>query len=379
MACPFAALQEEAAADARGQCPGSCSVESSGSLPVIPCAAQPLGEAVVTQVLPALDYLGQPLEPSTTAIIQAAVANPNDESTNAAIQNALDPHCLAVINVNPESRVKLQPGLVKPVLVESGWTVFLVKVHNEAGVTAPLRGMSPNAASTRDSPTDKLRDRWLGLAVFDREPMKKTLSGLTVEYRLVQLYSRDAGMREAKILFDVGQGTQDLGFRNEIDLLFKCLPAQHVVLRVLDENDEPCCAGFEIRDNFGRIYPALSKRTAPDDACSPEICRGDGDALRLSLGRYTVKITGGPEMVSELRVVDVTHELTELSFKVPKAMPTTGSDLLSQHNALQSGGTAGTADALATPALWCVLATVVVASAVGVRGAAGVLRWCRTV
>ena len=33
----------------------------------------------------------------------------------------------------------------------------------------------------------------------------------------MQLYSRDVGKREAKLGFDVGQGTQDLGFRNEVD------------------------------------------------------------------------------------------------------------------------------------------------------------------
>ena len=42
------------------------------------------------------------------------------------------------------------------------------------------------------------------------------LSGLVLEYRIVQLYSRDPGQREATLTFDVGQGTQDLGYRNEV-------------------------------------------------------------------------------------------------------------------------------------------------------------------
>jgi hypothetical protein len=247
------------------------------SLPVISVEAQPLG-ASVTRVLAALDYLGQPLDATATAAIESAVADPDETAAIATIQNTLDPHCLAVINVNPESRVKLQPGPVEPILVESGWTVFLVKVHNEAGVTAQLRARSPNAASTFDSPKDELRDRWLELALFETQPLAKTLSGLAVEYRIVQLYSRDAGKREAKILFDVGQGTQDLGFRNEIDVLFQCQPAQDVVLRVRDEND--------------------------------------GDTLRLPPGRYAVKFMRGPEMLPELRTVDVSPELSELAFKV---------------------------------------------------------------
>ena len=333
----------------------------SDSLPVIPCAAQPLGETV-TQVLAALDYLGQPLDAATTAQIKAAISNPNEVAANAAIQNALDPHCLAVINVNPESRVKLQPGAVKPLLVEAGWKVFLVKVHNEAGVTAQLRGMSPNAASMSDSPKDQLRDRWLGLSVFDGEPMARTLSGLVVEYRLVQLYSRDAGMREAKILFDVGQGTQDLGFRNEIDILFKCLPAQNIVLQLLDDNDEPCSAGFEIRDKFDRIYPAQSKRTAPDVASHPEIYRGHGDVVRLAPGRYTVKVIHCPtRMVVERRTANVTHELTKLSFKVPKTISPPESeatlDALAADSITSSAGV-----------MWCLAATVAAAAVFGAGG-----------
>jgi hypothetical protein len=49
----------------------------------------------------------------------------------------LDPLCLAFVNVNPESRVKVARGPAKAQLVEQGWSVFLIKVHNDAGLTAP--------------------------------------------------------------------------------------------------------------------------------------------------------------------------------------------------------------------------------------------------
>ena len=54
--------------------------------------------------------------------------------------------------------------------------------------------------------------RWADVSVFQDRPLKRALSGLSLEYRIVQIHSRDAGKREAKISFDVGQGTQDLGF-----------------------------------------------------------------------------------------------------------------------------------------------------------------------
>jgi hypothetical protein len=48
---------------------------------------------------------------------------------------------------------------------------------------------------------------------------------LELEYRIARLYSHAAGRREASLAFDVGQGTQDLGFRNELPILFECLSA----------------------------------------------------------------------------------------------------------------------------------------------------------
>ena len=73
----------------------------------------------------------------------------------------------------------------------------------------------------------------------DSQPLVSTLSGLACEYRILQLYARDAGLREAKLMFDVGQGTQDLGFRNEIDVLFDVQLAHEVTLHVTDENGAP--------------------------------------------------------------------------------------------------------------------------------------------
>jgi hypothetical protein len=53
----------------------------------------------------------------------------------------------------------------------------------------------------------------------------RTLSGLELAYRIVRLFSHNAGRREASLAFDAGQGTQDLGFRNEVPILFECRPA----------------------------------------------------------------------------------------------------------------------------------------------------------
>ena len=54
---------------------------------------------------------------------------------------------------------------------------------------------------------------------------------------------------EAKLVFDVGQGTQDLGFRNELNVLFDCQPAVKVGLEVLDDDGKtPVTGQFVFRD-----------------------------------------------------------------------------------------------------------------------------------
>lgn len=117
-----------------------------------------------------------------------------------------DRACLVGVHINPEMRVKVARGPARAELVVGGWRAFLVKVHNEAGTTAALRATASGG--------------WVEVEMVDRTP----LSGQALEYRGVRLYSREAGRREVSLMFDVGQGTQDLGFRNEVPVLFVCHP-----------------------------------------------------------------------------------------------------------------------------------------------------------
>ena len=125
--------------------------------------------------------------------------------------------------------------------------------------------------------------------------MTPTLSGLLAEYRILQIYSRDAGKREAGIAFNVGQGTQDIGFRNEVAILFNCKRGVKVVLEVIDHDGKPTTGQFVIRDQRGRVYPAKSKRLAPDFFFHDQIYRHNGEAVILSPGKYNVVYSRGPE------------------------------------------------------------------------------------
>ncbi len=267
--------------------------------------AQPL-KAQAKRIAEALGFLGQPLSKEQAAALEKAAAEKEDAVAIDAIQTVLDPLCLAGVNINPESRVKVARGAAEAELVQQGSRVFLVKVHNEAGVTAALRASSPNAlplyTRSSNSPAPKVTvkpddvpDRWLDITMFEQQPLVKALSGLDLEYRIVQLYSRDAGKREAKIAFDVGQGTQDLGFRNEINVLFEIAPAVPVKLTVLDDDGKPTTAHFVFRDRRGNVYPAKGRRLAPDFFFHDQIYRHSGEEVLLPPGEYQVAYGRGPE------------------------------------------------------------------------------------
>lgn len=287
--------------------------------PVTTVEQQPL-VAASERLLEALTYAGAPLAKDDEAKLRAAMKESSRLKSVVGIQKVLDEYCLAVVNINPESRVKVAEGLAKKELVQQGWRTFLVKVENEAGVTAVLQAESPNAAPIyqrgrsrgRQRPQtddnlvkpDEIPGRFLDLAMVDGQPLKKNLSGLAVEYRIIQLYSRDVGRREAQLGFNVGQGTQDIGFRNSVPILFNCVPAVEVSLGVKDIDGSPTTAAFVIRDTMGRIYPNPARRLAPDFFFHNQVYRADGESVHLPPGDYTVEVSRGPEY----RVA--THNLT---------------------------------------------------------------------
>jgi hypothetical protein len=170
-------------------------------------------------LLDALEKFEAVLPADTVKAVRALLANkaPDDPREVAgAVQKLLDAHCLIGVNINPESRVKAARGPRRAELVRDRAVYVLVKVHNDGGVTHPLAATSPQKIESGK----KGRDRWLELAVIDRKPFVKRLSGAKVEYRLLELTARQAGKREATLAFDVGQGSQDLGFRAEVPILF---------------------------------------------------------------------------------------------------------------------------------------------------------------
>jgi hypothetical protein len=282
--------------------------------PIMDVPLQPLAQQA-RRLETALRFLGEPLPAADHDAINQVLAMPDERAAVARLQQVLNPYVLAEVHINPESRVRVTQGAAPPSLVQGGTRLFLVKVVNEAGVTAQLVVESPNtgrvyvpAWASGGSPEPPMRltladvrDRWAEMSIYTGQPMRPRLSGLGIEYAILQIYSRDAGQRSAVIGFNVGQGSQDIGFRNEVEILFDCAPAHQVTVRVQDEHGEPTTAAFLIRDDLDRIYPNISKRLAPDFYFQPQVYRRDGATIDLPAGSFTVTVTRGPEYLPQTR------------------------------------------------------------------------------
>ena len=276
-------------------------------LPVV-VEAQPLA-ANIERLDQALEYLGVPLP----ADVRAALKRAGQARDAKALQELLDSRVLLGVHINPESRVRVVRGPAAAVLQQGGYTPVLVKVVNESGGTGRLRIGSPQSGPVyagmsalsgdrmqqqhlrENENVDRRTDRFLDLEMFAAAPMTATLSGLEVEYAIAVIYSAEAGRREALISFDVGQGTQDLGFRAETPVLFSVTPAVAVKLRVLDHDGTPTIGRFQFVDQEGHVFPPQSKRIVPDLFFQKQIYRADGEEVLLPPGNLTMFYGRGPE------------------------------------------------------------------------------------
>jgi hypothetical protein len=284
---------------------------------VVAAPDQPLASNV-ERVVRALESFGSPLPPELVA--ELAKAGAAREAMTQ--QRLLDTHVLLVVNINPEERVKVARGPCPAVLQQGGYTPVLVKVLNEAATTKPLRVTSPQSGpvtagaanlSLRRQDQRSLKEgevaggapgRFLQAEMVTAQPLTSNLSGLPVEYALALFFSSEAGKREATIGFDVGQGTQDLGFRGELPILFDIRAAFPVTLRVRDHDGAPTVAHFTFVDGAGKVLPPQPKRIAPDLFFQRQVYRGDGSTVMLPPGRVNVTYGRGPEYRH------VTRELT---------------------------------------------------------------------
>lgn len=358
--------------------PAGGQVIDPGFVPVAePVDPQPL-MAHALRVDEALASIGTALPGEARAKLAALKRASYNQETVHSIQAILDPYCIAGVTINPEARVMVVPGPAKAGLMSDGWTNFLVKVHNQGGVTGTLEVSSPNAQPILHVSTfspramkkyelskGEIDNRFLEILMFRDRPMKPALSGLSLEYAIVQIYTREHGKREARLAFDVGHGTQDLGFRNAIDVLFDIKPSVKVVFNIKDVDGEPAMASLLIRDGMERlkssteagsesidyrltkartrdwmgdtfskvnvfeydsllpanrrltgIYPLPARRSAlldeyPDFFFQPQVYRYDGEHVYLPPGEYLITTGRGPEYLRQDLAITVPEGVDE--------------------------------------------------------------------
>ncbi len=271
---------------------------------------QPLA-AQVQRLVEALEYLGAPLPEADRQALRAAAGD--SVKGVATIQDILDAHCLAGVQVHAADKLEARPGPAAAALAEQGWRVFLVKVHNPSGVArVSLQAESPNAQAMQRRSTSapaprvvsagEVGKRFLDLMMFGSPPLLPELSGLALEYRILQVYCRDAGRKEAALGFSLGRDTpgqrpsrRQTAASNLVPYVFESEPAVLVRLGVRDQDGSPTTAAFTIRDARGRVYPSQSRRLAPDFFFHAQVYRADGETVLLQPGKYTVTYTRGPE------------------------------------------------------------------------------------
>ena len=146
----------------------------------------------------ALPFLGSGLQAQDAREIRALQDLTPTAELVMRIQEILDPYCLAMVEINPETRVKVLRGPARAELVQGGWKSSLIKVNNRAQVNSklvveslnskPLFHISTGAKRMKKhnaiSP-EEVANRFLELALYRQPHLHDTLSGLELEYTVL--------------------------------------------------------------------------------------------------------------------------------------------------------------------------------------------------
>jgi hypothetical protein len=300
--------------------------------------------ASVNRALEALKRLGAPIAVADAQQI-AVLAQQNDATAVEAAERLLDHYTLVNFSLAPDAPSLVTAGGAPRVLVEQGWRAFLVRIVNPDGRTDNLAfstglatpgkmwpfGGIPNVAqraylldTLNKGPL--LEKMWLlsemyetttSVIRYNLEIPVAALSGASVEYRVVQLFSRDHGTRRADVaLYTFPSATNGFGPSGSRKLDFDCKPSRTVALSVLETDGRGCVASLTIRDKLDHIYPPQMMRLAPDMTFQRHIYRADGESVRLPDGQYTLESKRGPEYLRGTQTVTIAEGSARIEVKL---------------------------------------------------------------
>jgi hypothetical protein len=284
--------------------------------------------ASVARALEALAKLGAPVAPDDADRI-AALARQNDRAGVAAAEEILARYTLARLSIGADESLSIEPGAARPVLVEQGWKLFLVRVGNNlqrpvsmqfGGVISTPAQLWPALGAMSMSQRGYLFDTLNKAPLVEKLWMAAQmhgagadgaipLTGFQLEYHILQLYSRDRGRRRGSLSLALPKPGQSMGQSMATTLArefeFECLPSRDVSLAIRDSDGQGCVAALTIKDAQGHVYPLQTMRLAPDMFFHAHIYRGDGETVRLPEGRYTIESRRGPEYLVGMQTVDI--------------------------------------------------------------------------
>jgi hypothetical protein len=180
----------------------------------------------------------------------------------------------------------------------------------EEGGLAPQGGVNrepPLAEGNLFAPADYAL-RWMGFKFYTSRSLASELSGIPLEYCVVEIYSRDRGHKSAYLQAYAGGGppiflrysmVKPMGFQANFD----CLSSREVTFQIADWDGKGCYAALTVSDEAGRIYPAPVHRIEPDFGFQPQIYRADGETMRLPDSRFIIQASRGPEYLPMSQVL----------------------------------------------------------------------------
>jgi hypothetical protein len=301
--------------------------------------------AAVKRALEALAKLGAPVVAADAQQIEA-LAHRNDDVAVHEASMIVDRYTLASLSFNSDGSSHVNEAGAPQTLVEQGWRVFLIRIDNAAGRTDRINfgaGAIPRGAGNMMLGFAFLAQRahlqdtvnkaplierlWLLSQLYESTPMNFDgfsvpsigLTGAPIEFRVLQLFSRDRGRRSAGLtIYTLPQSGSGPSSAAHHAFDFECLSSRPVTLSVRDANGLGCVASLTVRDQIGRIYPPQAMRLAPDLSFQAQVYRGDGETLRLPDGEYIVESTRGPEYLCNRSTVMIDDDHTQINVRLER-------------------------------------------------------------
>jgi N-methylcarbamate hydrolase len=328
-------------------------------------AAQPL-VASASRAARKLQDLGDPLPADvTTQLRKLESSQLPDAELVRELEALMRPFVLVDLELDERAGAVSRPGAAPPRLVQHGWRSFLVRVANPHRIDATLVELNhgvfglidhkSHAARTvlRDTldSVPRIRDAWLEAKLST----PATLSGLEVEYKVVSVYSREAGTRSGGLMFtaaveewpaSLSRPAAELAGRRMMmetkdyaaTFDFDCAPAREIRVDVREPDGSSCVAAIRVRDDQGRSYPSKAMRLAPDMFFHEHVYRATGEVIRLPEGHYEISALRGPEYREVLQEVDIDAGSETVSLHLDRWVDPAGHGYYSGDPHIHAGG-----------------------------------------